>query len=112
MSSIVLSRKEPPTSTRSISLRGGVETSQGDEMEYQTAGKHKILIDAMRKMYNGKTLNQKYVQHILIQGKKILSELDTIYDVPLPPIQEGNDSHSSKTGVTVSRLTIYQQNFR
>jgi len=58
MSSIVLSRKEPPTSTRSISLRGGLETSQGDEMEYQTAGKHKILIDAMRKMYNGKTLSK------------------------------------------------------
>lgn len=84
-------------------------------MEHQTAGKHKEVISAMRNMYNGKALNQKYVQHILIQGKKILSELDTIYDVPMPPIQEGNDIHSSKTGVTVSRLThhplICQQNF-
>jgi len=42
----------------------------------------------MERMYNGEALDSKYVQHILILGKKALSGLETIYDVPLPSTQD------------------------
>jgi len=64
--------------------------------QYYEVGKPRVL-NAMKIMYNGKKpLDPKYVRHILKEGKKILSGLDTIYDMPIPPIKGNHEVHSSQ----------------
>ena len=66
--------------------------------QYYKVGKPTVM-DAMKRMYDGKPLDPKYVRHILIEGKKILSGLDTIYDMPIPPIKEKHGVHSSQNNM-------------
>ena len=66
--------------------------------QYYKVGKPTVM-DAMKRMYDGKPLDPKYVRHILIEGKRILSGLDTIYDMPIPPIKEKHGVHSSQNNM-------------
>ena len=68
--------------------------------QYYKVGKPTVL-DAMKRMYDGKPLDPKYVHHILKEGKKLLSGLDTIYDMPIPPIKEKHGVHSSQNTMGV-----------
>ena len=69
-------------------------------VDYQ---KKKEVIADLRKMYEGTKLDTHYVQDTLKQGKVLLSQIDTIYNITMPKIEMEEDPEASKKGITVSQ---------
>ena len=61
-----------------------------------------ILIDAIRKMYNGGHLNRDYAKYILLQGRDMMAKLPSFYNISLPKIYNDLEERSlSKKRITV-----------
>ncbi|KAL3926507.1 MAG: hypothetical protein SGBAC_013452, partial [Bacillariaceae sp.] len=61
----------------------------------------KAVVEDLQKLYEGSKLDKSYVQDILKDGKQLLAEVDSIYDLSLPRIELGEDANSSRKGITV-----------
>lgn len=69
-------------------------------VDYQ---KKRDVIEDLRKMYEGETLDRANVHEILRDGTELLSKVDTIYDIAMPKIELEEDAQASKKSITVSR---------
>ncbi|CAJ1946587.1 unnamed protein product [Cylindrotheca closterium] len=59
------------------------------------------VIDELQKMYEGTKLDTQYVQDTLEKGEKLLSQIDTIYNITMPKIELEEDTEASKKGITI-----------
>ena len=67
-----------------------------------------ILIDAIRKMYNGGHLNRDYAKYILLQGRNMMAELPSFYNVSLPTKDDKlKDRKLSKKRITVRSFRYF-----
>lgn len=63
--------------------------------------KTKVTINAIQKMYNGGHLNRDFAKYILLQGKDMMAQLPSFYNVPLPMIDDYEERTLSKKRITV-----------
>ena len=97
---ILIQISEQPTSLPSRRLRQVSSTlTVGIDSQQR-----KALIEDLRKLYEGSRLEKSHVQQVFREGKKLLSEYDTIYNLPLPKIEKYEDADSSRKGITVRFL--------
>ena len=59
------------------------------------------VINAIQKMYNGGHLNRDFAKYILLQGKDMMAQLPSFYNVPLPMIDDYEERTLSKKRITV-----------
>lgn len=62
----------------------------------------KGVVADLRKLYEGTRLDEAFVRRILQDGKNLLSQIDTIYNISLPEIESDEDAELSRKGLTVS----------
>lgn len=95
---VVMQISQLPTSSPSRRLREqpSTLTSQVDPQQ------RKAAIEDLQKLYEGTKLDKSYVQGILREGRQVLSEYDTVYDLSLPKISTEEDADLSRKGITVS----------
>lgn len=65
--------------------------------------KKRAIIEDLQKLYEGSTLDKEFVKALLRDGKELLSQIDTIYNISLPTIGLEEDAEASKKGITVRR---------
>ncbi|KAL3928085.1 MAG: hypothetical protein SGBAC_012800 [Bacillariaceae sp.] len=63
--------------------------------------KKRDVIEDLRKMYEGETLDRANVHEILRDGTELLSKVDTIYDIAMPKIELEEDAQASKKSITI-----------
>ncbi|GFH55320.1 hypothetical protein CTEN210_11796 [Chaetoceros tenuissimus] len=61
-----------------------------------------VIIDAIRKMYNGGHLNREYAKYILLQGRDMMAKLPSFCNVSLPTI----DDDFKKRNLSKKRITV------